>query len=223
MPLIPQTFQEVTRFEANPRDLFVTPQSAADYTCEAIKQLTGITGEAVDFLTLDPGCGTGVWGRAVNKVFNYPLSWGIDLENRLGHAEDIINPEPYDYYYVQDYLTFTKEGNKKYFNLICGNPPYSSSSDRNLAEKFLIKSLQIAAPNGIVGLLLKTEYIASLRRFENIYKSIRPQYMIQYVPRIKWEGFQFNNTIEYAFFIWKKGCTDRTQLYWLNWKTGELI
>lgn len=222
MSTIPQTFQEVTRFQANPNDLFVTSQDVANHTVAALKKLTGITGESSDFFTLDPGCGTGVWGRAVNKIFDYPMSWGIDIENRLGHAKDLINPEPYDFYYIQDYLTFQGESNAP-FSLICGNPPYSSKTDKNLAEKFLMKSLQLVKPGGIVGLLLKTEYVASLRRYENIYRSIAPKYMIQYVPRIKWEGYKFSNTIEYAFYIWQKGCKDRTQLYWLNWKTGELI
>lgn len=222
MPVIPKTFDvELPRFEVNPNDLFVTPQAAADYTCEAVKKLTKIEPK----LILDPGCGTGVWGRAARKTFGVAtMLTGVDIVNGMNeHEDDFHAPSPYTHYFKDlDYTSIPSEYMLPY-DAVLGNPPYSSKEDRNLAEKFLMKSLQLVRPGGVVGLLLKTEYIASLRRYENIYRHIRPQYMIQYVPRIKWDGFKFNNTIEYAFFIWKKGETARTQLYWLNWHTGELI
>ena len=212
MPVIPVTFKDTGRFVVNPDDLFITPQAVADLSVAALKKLTGIEPERI----LDPGCGTGVWGRAFgnnwNKLFISP--YGVDINPRatIIDYEEIIAKSFLEY--QEDFL----------FDLICGNPPFSSETNRALAEDFILHSMDLLVEGGYLGFLLKTEFFASERRMENLFRKYVPRYYIQYVPRIKWDGHQFNNTIEYGFFIWQKGRKLRnTTIKWLNWKTGEML
>lgn len=214
MPVIPMTFQDTGRFVVNPNDLFITPEAVALYSCQALKKLTGVDGEDdKDFRVLDPGCGSGRWGAAVNRTWNrlFTQVYGVDLAPTATITE-------YEEIVTKDFLVYEEDFA---FDLIIGNPPYSSATDRNLAEKFIRKSMELLKPKGYLAFLLKTEYVASLQRAD-LWKTKQLKYMVQYVPRIKFDGYQFSNTIEYSFYIFQKDSNQRPEVWWLNWHTGEL-
>lgn len=222
MPVIPQTFNESNpRFEKNPNDVYITPYEVA-HGC--VKWLWDNSLCLYDrFLlekvnVIDVGCGTGVWGKAVKEVIPNSHLSGYDIDisniNNLEPHLSVYKNDVYDTILKKDYLTADTKG----FNLIIGNPPYSSKDNRHLAEDIVLKSLDMLDYGDYLGLLLKTEFLASKRRYENIFAEQPPLYVLQMVNRINWSGAKSGNTIEYAFFVWRKGSMMYPQIQWLDWK-----
>jgi methyltransferase family protein len=215
MPTIPKTFdKDNPRFDKNPNDFFETPVEIAT---ECLKVLNYVVGDNLPHnnpTILDVGCGSGVWGKAAKQV--YPHSWLIGI--------DIVMPDfhkPYDIIYKIDYLKHFDE-----YDLIIGNPPYSSKDNRYLVNDIITHSSDLLADNGYIGMLLKTEFLASERRYKNIFTHHAPLFMYQLIPRPYWTNYangyvhnhKSSNTIEYAFYIWQKQKNTETKVRWLNWK-----
>lgn len=208
MPVIPKTFdKDNNRFDKNPNDLFQTDIRLAIACLELMP--------FKDYI-LDVGCGKGVWGKAARQTHKLSHLTGVDIIDYLGsNPNDFKAPYPYDVYDIEDYLTYG-EGLK--FDLIIGNPPFSNKDNRHLAEDIVLHSFDLLNDNGYLGLLLKTEFLASLRRFENIFSTHAPLVMYQLIPRPYFNNLKGSNTIEYAFFIWQKQENTETKVKWLNWK-----
>lgn len=216
MPTIPKTHSG-KRFKKNPNDYYETPLEIAIACLKTIPYNTPET-------LLDVGCGSGVWGKASNHIFDYPMSFGIDTIKSLSIDSESITPEPYDFYDVADYLTFDYRiyhplGQKRTFDLIIGNPPYSSETNLHLVEDIILHSLDLLSENGYLGFLLKTEFTASARRYKNIFSFHAPLFEYQLVQRPYWTNYKKgSNTIEYSFFIWGKNKNIETRKRWLSWK-----
>lgn len=96
---------------------------------------------------------------------------------------------------------------------IITNPPYKGSSD------FIVHALNLIPKGGKVAMLLKTQYLEGIDRYERIYKNARPKKVIQFVNRIKCaingdfeEGS--GSAISYAWFVWEKGYNGDTIVKW---------
>lgn len=208
MPVIPKTFKEEGRFESNPNDFFETPYKLA----RSILDFDVFWSEP-DYV-LDPGCGTGSFGKAIKDKWPDTHLTGIDISNQdAGFGDD------YDYFILGDYLEWKTD---RKFDLIIGNPPYSSKTDRRLAEKFILKSFDLLTPDGILCFLLKTEFLASNVRFENLWKKHLLKYVVQSVDRIQWRSGG-GNTIEYAYFIWNRNLEwYYPQVRFMKWKGDKV-
>lgn len=151
----------------------------------------------------------GVWGNAAKNVLYHSTITGVDINH--------YTLSDYDYSYIYwntNFLGFF--GNS--YDLIIGNPPFSSKDNRHLAEDIVLHSIDLLEPNGYLGLLLKTEFVSSSRRYVNIFKNHSPLYQYSIYPRPYFNDRKGSNTIEYSFFIWDKNKNDETRLRWLNWK-----
>lgn len=157
-------------------------------------------------LVLDPGAGTGVWGRALRE--EYPNSKIVGIEIR-----DVSHPKEYDVWVSGDFLKMVKQDT---FNLVIGNPPY------RCAGEFLNKSLNIIKDNGYIVFLLKLSFLESKDRFIKYYsKGLNPKEVWVSVRRVSFTGNRKSNADAYGIFIWQKGYMGDTILRWLDWSYDE--
>lgn len=204
MSSIPNVFTG-TRFKKNPFDYYETPQDLA-YKCISRMPMTPANTKSI----LDVGFGKGIWGTAARMIYPRAYLTGVDIQD---FPHDVVYHETHR---NTDYLTFNT-GNT--YDLIIGNPPYSSQANSHLAEDMVLHSLTLLNDNGYLGFLLKTEFKASFRRFINIFSTHAPVLEYQLVQRPNWTNYKKgSNTIEYSFFIWKKQSNYETITRWLNWR-----
>lgn len=161
---------------------------------------------------LDPGCGTGNWGKAVRNTWNeYPLLFGVDLNFEV--SENI-----YDSLFKQNYLNYISHLK---FGLIVGNPPYS------LAEEFIQKSLSLVQDDGYIFFLLRLDFLASQKRLATLYNlypktGLRTVYVSSRRPSFySTNGKHTVDTLEYAMYLWQKGYTGETTLKWFYWEYND--
>jgi len=142
---------------------------------------------------LDPGCGPDARfaQHAVSLHVNEVV--GVDI-NEPGKGK-----LPPQMYFETDYLK--KKGRwyrPGYYDIICGNPPFS------LAEKFVVTSLELVSPLGVVCLLLRLGFWASQKRFD-FYENYPPAKTIVLAERPSFysdTGMGKTDGTEYAFFLW---------------------
>lgn len=216
MSTIPKTFdKDKPRFKKNPNDFFVTPDELA---LACLQELTFVIQDDIPQNNpniLDVGCGTGVWGKAARLTHPLAQLTGIDIV----HRPEVDLTAIYDLAYLGDYLNPLTLGESTKYNLIVGNPPYSSATNSHLAEDIVLASLDRLTDNGYLGLLLKSEFKASDRRYKNIFYNHSPLFEYQCVQRPNWANYKKgSNTIEYSFFVWGKEVNYVTSVRWLNWR-----
>jgi hypothetical protein len=189
----PVTFQEEGRFEANPNDLFITPLPLCRYALSLIQR----EGKMDIF---EPGVGTGNWGKAAHE--KWPKAWveGVDIVEYPGARAN------YDSYWVGDVLKHPLI----HYDVIIGNPPFTSTDNKTLAEQIILKCLDALGVGGEMLLFLKTEYINTDARFQRIFKERAPRYIHTLnPPRVGWrlnkKGKKGTNTTDYSLFHWVDG------------------
>lgn len=219
MPTIPKTFdKDVPRWKKNKNDTFYTPLDFARAALQ-FEVFDNIFSDNI----LDPGCGTGVWGTAIKEKWPDSYLTGVDID--LPIIYDHRDPGYMPQYNETDRGDYLKLKFFSKYDLILGNPPFSAAGDKRLAEKFVIKSLDLLEDHGILGFILKTEFLASQIRFENLWKVHRPTYILQSVDRINWTNYKKGvNTIEYCFMIFQKNIPDkRPEVVFMNWKNVKKV
>lgn len=210
MSTMPVTFTEEGRFERNPLDFYETPFNLALSACKIVNNLW-----PNPCRVLDPGCGTGVWGRAARQVWPTTFIGGIDVGRQFEQRQ------PYDDFIWGDFLNYRPTQS---FNAVIGNPPYSSKKNRNLAAHFVHHALRSVAPGGVVAFLLKTEFLGSYIRYATLFTSHRPYAVFQSVRRVPfYKHTKKTNTYEYALFVWlhTQKQPEQTLLKWWEWREGE--
>lgn len=200
----PTTFNpDVSRFDANPNDLYITPPALASYALTQVSRM-GMEPSQV----LDPGCGTGVWGNVSRMMWPEAYLYGVEKHDELARMAKHSNK--YTTIFVEDFVNETPLpiGEPK-FDLVMGNPPYSGPRREPLAELFVLKSLAHLKPNGILIFLLKTEFLNTYGRYQAIFKTQPYRYVIALnPPRIPFRpdvNGKKTNSIDYSLFIWEKG------------------
>jgi hypothetical protein len=94
------------------------------------------------------------------------------------------------------------------FNTIITNPPYS------LAQEFIEKALNDVEDDGEVIMLLRINFMESLKRAE-FWKTNPPSHMYVLSRRPSFTGKGTDST-GYAWFVWTKGKTDNNvQIKWV--------
>ncbi len=202
MSTIPATFTEEGRFAANPADFFETP---IDLVTACLSKMAHWQPKTV----LDVGCGTGVWGRAAREAWPDAALYGVDIENRMR------GDGPYDKFYQNDF----RDIDPGKFDMVVGNPPYSSKGNRNLAANLVMHGLDCLDEDGRLGFLLKTEFVNADNRYNSLFRITPPAEQWVVVQRPSFYGNGRSNTICYSFFIWKKTNPHRcTSTKWLSWR-----
>jgi SAM-dependent methyltransferase len=198
-----------------PRDLYITPSELA---LEAIIRFLvdeGLTEREV-VMSLDAGCGTGVWGDAI-KWFGYydpqkgtmysPIIDGIDI---VENVSEYLKKKVYDHVWEMDFFDLHDGG----YNLIFGNPPYS------LAEEFIRHSFELLEPDGYIYFLLRLSFLEGITRGKELFREYPPKriYVCSRRPSFfSTNGKHTTDTLAYAMFLWQKGYEEKTELSFLNW------
>lgn len=97
----------------------------------------------------------------------------------------------------------------KPFDMIITNPPFSC------AMQFLQKALNEVKDGGYVIMLLRLNFLGSKTRNEWL-KNNMPYEIYVHGKRMSFTDDGKTDSIEYAHFVWKKGNTDTTKLYLLE-------
>lgn len=153
---------------------------------------------------LDPGAGTGPWGRAARTL--YPDSYIVGVERYPCHF--CPHDHVYDEYHYADYLEW--EPTVK-FSTITGNPPY------NQAQAFVDKSLDILDNGGRVLFLLRLAFLESQKRSEWwMEKPLKKLWVLSNRPSFTGDGK--TDDTAYALYLFEKGFDGMAQLSWILWE-----
>jgi 16S rRNA G966 N2-methylase RsmD len=154
---------------------------------------------------LDVGAGNGVWGNAFRTVLgNYTNLTGIDIQT-------FGEPSAYDTWLTGvDYISWKTDSK---FDLIFGNPPYY------IAEEVINKSRSLLARDGIILLLLRLNFLESIKRYYGLFTEFRPTNVWVSSKRISFTGNKKTDNSVYAIFKWDEvNETNKTDLDWFMWK-----
>jgi len=155
-----------------------------------------------------------------NNIFEPSVGEGhlAEVFKKAGHkvfCADLID-RGYPDTKVQDFLKYGKQ------NLKCDivtNPPYS------LAKQFILKSLDTVAEGQKVCMFLKTQFLESVKRRDELFSKYPPVRVWVSSSRIMcakngdFEGMKAGggSAVSYCWYIWEKGnYTNGTQLKWFN-------
>ena len=188
-------------------DFFPTPESLCRV---ALRQLDVTAPQRV----LDPGCGAGPWGRAARERWPGSHVLGVELtEDRVNRAHTAGVFDAYNQVLPCDYLTLSPNAIGR-FDVIIGNPPFK------LGEGFVMKSLNLLAPDGTLIFLLRLAFLESQGRYKRLYSdAAKPAAVHILAERPSFTGNGKTDATAYALFVWHQGWTGQTALHWLSWRS----
>lgn len=157
-------------------------------------------------ITIDPGAGDGIFGKAVTE--KYDFTWMIGVEFR-----DVEKPRGYtEWYKNSDYLQYNSRLENLRVDLIIGNPPYK------LDEEFINKSFQYLNDGGYLLFLLRLSFLESKGRYYKYYSNgFNPKEVAVSTRRVSFRGDKKSDNTAYALYLWQKGWKGDTKLSWLDW------
>lgn len=165
--------------------------------------LTLLPDSFVPKVILDPGAGTGVWGKAALEKWSAEV-WGIELR-------DLPNPGYYAWIKA-DYLgTTPKNFFGDFFDLVAGNPPYK------YAEAFIRKGLSELKEGGYLLFLLRLSFLEGQARYRGLFYEYPLKSVVVSPRRVSFSGNKKSNETAYAVYLWQKGYQGQTGLGWLDW------
>lgn len=207
-------------------DFYPTPLGCAIASVEWLRDVYGLNPRTV----LDPGSGTGVWGKAVKKVYPDSILTGIELDPKFENPGDYLVWRNMNFldYIGPDLVTAES---KAHYDLIIGNPPYK------LADEFISKSLSLVRQNDasrcwVIAFLLKLSYLGSQYRGKDLFVNNPPLDVVVYSRRPSFSGNGKTDGSEYGFFVWSNypdwarwyleiSPDTTTTLSWLDWDYTE--
>lgn len=150
-------------------------------------------------VVLEPACGTGCLSQ-----------WLIDKGHKV-YSSDLIDR---GYGEVQNF--FEMISLPEDCNCILTNPPYK------YATEFVLHSLSLLPLGGQLVMFLKTTFLETERRYNEIFKNTPPRYVYQFIHRAMCaknadfdEARKMGSAVSYAFFVWEKGYKGQTILDWI--------
>ena len=186
----------MTKRRAN--DAYFTPEPVVR-AC-----LATLPPEAFWLDVLEPSAGEGVFegpvmelsagGRAVIMADVSPAGPGM-------FAGDFLEPA---------FREFLGDISSVGYSSVVGNPPYKR------AEAFVRHSIEMVQTGGYVAFLLRLAFLESAKRAP-LFAEHPPKAVHVLVNRPSFTG-NGTDSAAYAFVIWQRGFTGKTELGWLDWK-----
>ena len=161
---------------------------------------------------LDPGAGTGVWGKAARwRYRNLAEIDGVEIRRNK-------NPGYYNNWYPRtDYLKWPIS---TLYDLIIGNPPFK------LAEAFVRKSLSSLNHLGWLCFLLPSDFAHTQGRARGLFTEHPPEYLLSLAERPVFTGPSGQslgnaNPNNYSLFLWQNLFDKNVLTTWrpFLWKT----
>ena len=151
---------------------------------------------------LEPACGTGDMSQILMEKYGDSVV-----------SSDIVDRGYSHHCFTEDFLSKTKDNN--YYGNVITNPPF------NLAEEFIIEALRLS--NRKVAMLLKLEFLQSIKRFE-LFKNtpLKVVYIFSYRVPFWQHGYDkpINNQ-RHAWYVWDNLYYDgSTKLEWIGVPEG---
>ena len=148
---------------------------------------------------LDPGAGTGVWGRAARERWHGSLITGVEIR-------DVARPAAYNFWFNNGFQHVIQKA--PCFDLVIGNPPFKD------AEMFVQGALAMLEDYGFLMYLLRLNFVAGQDRFAELWCGNTPLKKVIVAPkRINFTGD--SNPHDHALFVWQKGYVGETSLGWM--------
>lgn len=167
--------------------------------------LAFLPGQAAEYRILDPGAGTGVWGRAARERWPNAQIYGLELNEK----QAVPHLDAYTRYDYGDYLQ-AKRTPEVYFDMIVGNPPYK------LALPFVEKSLELLGDGGLLLFLLRLAFLESQERYQ-WWKAHPPKQVWICSRRPSFTNNGHTDATAYALYLWEKDYQGQAALDWLMW------
>lgn len=164
---------------------------------EAINKLVGAIKSMLPKKVWECACGTGCLSERL-KEFGYDVV-SSDLIDR-GYGD------------IADFLKATEMPTD--CNCIITNPPYK------YATEFVKHSLELLKEGGLCAMFLKTTFLEGQKRYDEIFSTTPPIYVLQFPKRITCaQNADFKNytssAVAYAWYIWQKGYKGETIIKWI--------
>lgn len=187
-------------------DFYPTPYSVALGTVLMLKKMFYSAREV-----LDPGCGTGVWGKAVREVYGKQVRRIAGFDIRTIPAPQDFS---YDYWMTGNYLEEKWSGFKGYAAAI-GNPPF------NVAAEMIEHSFEYFKVQ-YVGFLLPADFLYTEKRMHHLYTKYPLRMMTGYAKRIPFTGS--GNPNNYAFYLFDRSWRGKEAVVsWINIDTMQFL
>jgi len=190
----------------SPRDFYETPIELARAALLAMHD-----GEhnCISYNTrwLDAGCGTGIWGKALDN--NVTRVHGIDIEPKVGINQSGVY---YNSVMTGDFLEYDSEFG---YDVVFGNPPYS------LAEEFVNHAYNLIGLNDYIFFLLRLSFLEGIKRGRGLFKDIplKRLYVCSRRPSFfSVDGKHTTDTLSYGMFLWQKGYRGQPTISFLDWE-----
>ncbi len=179
--------------DRRPYDEYETP----GYLCEQGVALIAGKPKRV----LDPGAGSGAWGRAARA--RWPKAWieGVEIQA-------VENPGCYNLWWKgTDYLTGWPT--QPAFDAIIANPPY------NLLEPFIATSLRRLAPGGQLLFMARLAFLEGQKRRDTLWRETPPKKVFVCSKRPSFQSDGRTNATSFCLILWQLGHKGETTLGWL--------
>lgn len=160
---------------------------------QAVEELLKV--ESFDKNILEPCCGEGHISKVLEK-HGYMVESSDLIDRNFGRGG-------------VDYLTISS-----WHGDIITNPPYKH------AKEFVEHSLKIIKPGKRVAMLLKIQFLESVKRRE-LFEENPPKYVYVFSKRVNcarngdFKGFPRNSAICYCWYIWEKGFKGEPVIRWI--------
>lgn len=148
---------------------------------------------------LEPACGSGELSRWLEGI------------GKKVYSSDII-----DRGYGDRMNFFEMDEVPEDCNCILTNPPYKH------ATEFVLHALELLHDGGQVVMFLKTTFLETERRYNEIFRKYPPRFVYQFIRRAMCakngdfeEARRQGSAVSYAFFVWEKGYKGHTIVDWI--------
>ena len=139
---------------------------------------------------LDVGAGDGRWGDVLLETQPMADLTGVELE-------DVPVNSAFDSWHSNtDFLEWAPKQNRVY-DLIVSNPPYF------IAEPIIRASWDLLPPGGMMIMLLRLAFQASIGRYKGLWDDLHPKEVAVCSRRPSFYGGGTNGT-DYGIYVWEK-------------------
>lgn len=154
---------------------------------------------AIPDVVMEPACGEGHLSKWLeehgHKVYSYDL-----IDRGYGTQQNFF-----------EMLTIPED-----CKCILTNPPFK------YATEFVLHALDLLPVGGQVVMFLKTTFLETERRYNEIFRNAPPKCIYQFIRRAMCaknadfaEARKMGSAVSYAWFLWDKGYNGQTILDWI--------